>query len=181
MLGVSPVERKLSEKLSRAIEAIGQLRRHHVRGKPKPHKLVLLLAVADLYEDGLIWDNRIYLNAELERRFCFYFKVVAGPHDWCQIGLPFFHLRSSGFWFHKVPPGRKLSYESLRTPGGGKENVLRNVEYAYLADYMAELMMERETRRALREAIVNLLIQESPSREADRLRVVRYRDDNTLV
>lgn len=181
MLGVSLVDNELRRSLSRAVEAIRQLRRCRVKGVLKPHKLVLLLAVIDLYEDGLVFGNRIYLNDNLERRFRFYFNMVAGPKDWCQIGPPFFHLRTSGFWFHKVHPNRALSYQALLTPGGGKGNVLRNIEYAYLSDYMTEVMIERETRQALREAIVDLLTRESTNPKAYQLRTARYKDESENV
>lgn len=175
---MSSVRSDSRDSLHRAIEAIRNLRRHR-SNTPKPHKLVLLLAVIDLYESGLIIDNRIYLDKDLENRFRFYFRMVAGPKDWCQIGPPFFHLRTSGFWFHKVHPNRLLSYQAMSTPGGGKANVLRNIEYAYLADYMVDVMVDAEAREALREAIVELLIRESDNPQAYRLRTVRYEDGHT--
>ncbi|GIV17514.1 MAG: hypothetical protein KatS3mg022_2949 [Armatimonadota bacterium] len=113
---MSSVSLKQSNSLCRAIEALHKLRRYGRKGAPKPHKVVLLLAVVDLYEDGLIFDNRIYLNRELERRSRFYFRMVAGARDWCQIGPPFYHLRTSDFWFHKVYPNRTLSYQAMCTP-----------------------------------------------------------------
>lgn len=169
----------LRESLDRAIEAVRKLRRYRDGRTRKPHKLVLLLAVIDLYEDGLIYDNRIYLDKELEKRFRFYFSVVAGLDDWCQIGPPFYHLRTSGFWFHKVHPNRVLSYQSMSTPGGGKRNVLRNVEYAYLSDYMVDVMADSQARQTLREAIIDLLVAESSNPKACWLRMVRYKDDHT--
>lgn len=167
---------ELHQSLSRAIEAVHQLRRYRGKGNPKPHKLVLLLAVIDLYEDGLVLDNRIYLNRALEDRFRFYFNMVAGPKDWCQIGSPFFHLRTSGFWFHKVHPSRNLSYKIMSTPGGGKGNVLRNIEYAYLSDYMIDVILNDEARQSLRETVIDLLIRESSNPKAHRLRTVKYKD-----
>lgn len=179
MLGVSSMSPNLRESLDRAIEAVRKLRRYRKGRTPKPHKLVLLLAAIDLYEERLIRDNRIYLSEELEKRFQFYFRMVAGAHDWCQIAPPFYHLRTSGFWFHKVHPNRVFSYQAMSTPGGGKGNVLRNVEYAYLSDYMVDVMIEPEARQTLREAIVDLLVAESSNPKAYQLRTVKYRDERT--
>lgn len=183
---MSSVSLKQSDSLCHAIEALHKLQRYGRKGVPKPHKLVLLLAVVDLYGDGLVFDigisfcrtptpYRIYLNKELERRFRFYFSMVAGVKDWCQIGPPFYHLRTSGFWLHKVHPSRTLSYQSMSTPGG---NIFRNVEYAYLSDYTVNVMTNEEQRRSLREAIIELLVRESSNPQAYRLRTVRYKNES---
>lgn len=176
---MSSMSPSLRESLDRAVEAVRKLRRHTKHGTPKPHKLVLLLAVIDLYEERLVYDNRIYLNGELEKRFRFYFRMIAGPNDWCQIAPPFYHLRTSGFWSHKVHPNRVLSYQAMSTPGGGKGNVLRNVEHAYLSDYMVDVLIEPRARQALREAIVDILVAESSNPKAYQLRTVRYKDERT--
>lgn len=174
---MSPMSDVQGENLCRSLEAVRSLRRYRCRGASKPHKLVLLLAVVDLFEEGLVYDNRIYLNKELEDRFRFYFRMVAGPKDWCQIGPPFYHLRSSGFWFHHVYPSRVSSYYAMRTPGGGKGNVMRNIEYAYLAQFMLDVMKDSTSRQLLRNAIVDLLLQETSNPQAYRLRTVRYKDE----
>jgi predicted restriction endonuclease len=180
MSDLSPVDGH-AQNLQRALQAVAEIRRYRHNDLPRPHKLVLLLAVLDLYESGLLVDNRIYLNEELDRRFRFYFRLVANPTDRCQIGPPFFHLRSSGFWFHKVRQGREQTYKQMSTPGGGKGNVIRNVEYAYLSDYMHEVLASAESRRVLRCAIVEQLIESSHNPEAHELWGAVYHDQHEPV
>lgn len=165
---------KLSKKLQGILAAVRSLRRCRRGWRAKPHKLVLLLSVIDLYESGLLIDNRVYLNEELENRFRFYFRMVAEKGDWCQIGPPFFHLRSSGFWFHCVRPHRLVTYERMKTPGGGKGNVIANVEYAYLAQDMLDVLADDEARAVLRDEIVELLIRDTSNPAAHGLRTERY-------
>src|SRR4051812_49110780 len=72
-----------------------------------PHKPLLLLAVLDLVEEGLISDNRVELSAELAESFARYWASVPSGKDRGKIVYPFFHLRSEGFW-HLVPqPGKE--------------------------------------------------------------------------
>ena len=64
-----------------------------------PHKPLLLLAVIELIERGQIRDNKIYLSPELAETFMKYWSKVTDRRP--NIALPFFHLKSDGFWhFH---------------------------------------------------------------------------------
>jgi predicted restriction endonuclease len=118
----------------------------------KPHKLVLLLAVVDMFEDGLLRDNRIYFDRELRERFSFYFKAVKQPGDSCRPHIPFFHLRSSGWWHLKPRIGREWSYERMKTCSsiGDLED---NVEYAFVDDQVYSILVDTEARRQIRDEI----------------------------
>lgn len=71
--------------------------------------------------------------------------------------LSFFHLRSSGFWFHKVRPEKEKDYALLSTTGGGLKMVDEYIEYAYLRDDVYQLIMNDESRAKLRLFISSLL------------------------
>jgi predicted restriction endonuclease len=75
----------------------------------------------------------------------------------CQPGPPFFHLRTSGFWYHKVRPERQKDYDKLTTTGGGLQMIEEYIEYAYLRQDVYELLQEPTTRRELRLFIASLL------------------------
>ena len=94
----------------------------------------MLLAVLDLASDGLLSENKIYFAEPLLTRFDKYFALAKDNGDWNQPAPPFFHLRSSGFWFHKVRLGRERAYSRLTTSGGGTKRIIENIEYAYLDD-----------------------------------------------
>lgn len=130
-------------------------------GRIKPHKLVMLLAVIDLFDEGHISQNRIYFDEELVSRFVKNFKSYSiYSHDWCQPGPPFFHLRNSGFWFHKIIPGKEREYSLLKTSGGGKNVILKTIEYAYLSDDAYMIMRCEEMRNNLRSFINSVLVNE---------------------
>lgn len=55
-----------------------------VSGNRSPHKLIMLLAVVDLYENGLLRENQIVFNRTLERTFRRLFGGLAATDEWCQ-------------------------------------------------------------------------------------------------
>lgn len=147
----------ISSGLDQLKQDIVQLKRGKQRGHYRPHKLVMLLAVIDLAERGLLKENKIFLSDPLLRTFENIFLLVKRKDDLCQPGPPFFHLRSSGFWFHKVRPGREESYSKLTTTGGGLQMIDQYIEYAYLRDDVYTLIQDPASRRELRLLVSRLL------------------------
>ena len=84
-----------------------------------PHKAVLLLAVSDLIEEGVISTPLIPLDNRLNKAFSARWKqhVPIYSRFNCNLSYPFFHLASSSFW-ELIPlksPDRKImkEYSSL--------------------------------------------------------------------
>ncbi len=64
-----------------------------------PHKPLLLLVLLDLVEEGRLKSAAVELSAELVFRFGIYWKVVSERRRTNpDVRLPFFHLKTSGFW-----------------------------------------------------------------------------------
>jgi putative restriction endonuclease len=77
---------------------LAKLHVYRTKGGPAPHKPLLLLVVLELAEQGLL-GKELALTPELAFRFYSYWNVVA--HRRTQkpdIRLPFYHLKSDGFW-----------------------------------------------------------------------------------
>ncbi|GAB4407253.1 MAG: hypothetical protein Kow00106_00020 [Anaerolineae bacterium] len=138
-------------------EEIETLRRGSKGGYKRPHKLVLLLSIIELADRGLLQENKIYLEEPLITIFENYFNLVRKKDDWCQPGPPFFHLRSSGFWFHRIKPGREKHYAALTTTGGGLQTIRDNIDYVYLRDDFFRAIQNPDSRRELRLFITSLL------------------------
>jgi predicted restriction endonuclease len=146
---ISPLEKFEQEIL--------ELKRGRERNHQRPHKLVMLLSVIELMDTGILTENRIYLSEPLITTFKRLFNSVKRKNDLCQVGPPFFHLRSSGFWFHKVRPQRQNEYGKLTTTGGGQKLIQKNIEYAYLRDDVFEILQNSEQRERIRLLISWLL------------------------
>lgn len=84
-----------------------------------PHKAVLLLAISDLIEEGVLSSPLIPLDDCLNKAFSARWKrhVPINSGFNCMLSYPFFHLASSSFW-ELIPlksPDRKImkEYSSL--------------------------------------------------------------------
>jgi len=147
----------LLQNLARIKNEIQQMNRDITHGTKKPHKLVMLLAVLDMIERGVLQENKIYFNEALLSSFENIFNLTRAKGDWNQAAPPFFHLRTSAFWNHKIIPGREQAYSELKTSGGGVKRILENIEFAFLSEYAYEVVSQQNTRQELREYIISIL------------------------
>lgn len=147
----------LQEKFDFLKKEILQMQRDITHGHKKPHKLVMLLAVLDLFDRKIIVENKIYFNEDLAESFSNIFNLIRIKGDWNQPAPPLFHLRTSNFWKHKIKDGRESQYARLSTSGGGSKRIEDNIDYAYLDSSTYELFSNIGTRQSLRELIITIL------------------------
>lgn len=147
----------MDEQLADLKSEIMQMQRDITHGPKKPHKLVMLLAVIDLFEKGLLIENKIPFDKMLLESFSNIFNLIRIKGEWNQPAPPFFHLRTSRFWKHKIKVGREAEYAKLTTSGGGKKRIVENIEYAYLSDDCFEIFSTELSRQEIREFIITLV------------------------
>jgi putative restriction endonuclease len=101
------------------LERLGQLRPEHAKKQERglaPHKPLLLLVLLDLAEEGRLKSPEIELSADLAFRFAIYWKVAAERRRTKpEVRLPFFHLRTSGFWTPLDASGRNADARGTAT------------------------------------------------------------------
>lgn len=118
-----------------------------------PHKLLLLLAVMDLIEQGVIRTNLIELDATLIDTFDLYWRAVMGPERYANVVLPFYHLHSDKFW-HLVPvptmEGLLPIVRQIRTMSQLRQLVIG----ARLDDALYNLLHHQESRDTLRRTLI---------------------------
>jgi hypothetical protein len=154
MSDLPPVDKKI---LPLAVE-IEVMRRGGPQSDQKPHKLIMLLAVIDLIDQGVITENRIYFNEMLVKNFEKFFRQYTDKvDDLCQPGPPFFHLKNSSFWKHKVRNGREAVYVGIKTSGGGVKRIEENIEYAYFDEHIYSLISQEKYRTEIQSFILTLL------------------------
>ena len=71
------------------------------------HKPLLLLSVLDLFEQGEIESNLIEIIPDLGELFARYWEKVLPFDRRGNLALPFFHLRSEGFWHLLARQGKQ--------------------------------------------------------------------------
>ena len=134
-----------------------RVQRDITHGHKKPHKLVMLLAVLDLFDKRIVTENKIPLDDNLSKSFSNLFNLIRIDGDWNQPAPPFFHLRTSSFWKHKIKDGREVQYSKLSTSGGGSKRIEENTDYAYLSDDVYALFSDGIIRQGIREFLISLI------------------------
>ena len=80
-----------------------------------PNKPLLLLTIIDLFAQGLITANLIEPSDDLIDLFGVYWALVMPLDRRGNLAMPFFHLRSEGFW-HLVPrPGQEAALAAVKS------------------------------------------------------------------
>ncbi len=112
------------------VKKFSKLRVDRAHGSVAPHKPILLLSVIELFQQGAIQPNQIFLSPELISTFLKYWTHLGSDIHRSDIALPFYHLTGDGFWHLSPNPGfestiaAKVKLKSLMA--------LRNaVNYAY--------------------------------------------------
>lgn len=132
--------------------AFSRLNPNKARGNVSPHKIAMLLAVMDLIESGSLTENEINFDSALTQAFTNRFNELKSDSDRDNPHLPFFHLRSEGFWHHEVNPGKVDSYVKLTTASGPRV-IKENIRFAYLDDELFELLQNHVVRELLKTAL----------------------------
>lgn len=132
--------------------------RMNLRGgtEKSPHKVAMLLAVMDLVERGVIHQNRIYFDQALKDAFTLHFNQLASSNDRNNPHLPYFHLRSSGFWHHHLKPGKQDAYNTLTT-ASGPGVINDHIAYVQLDDELFEYFGNQISRVFLNSALMENL------------------------
>lgn len=138
----------------RWLERFYNLRRDKRGSHERPHKPVLLLALLDLLDRGVVAQNEFPLSPDLIKTFKRYFEVVRQGDDQPTIENPFFHLSGDGFW-QLVP---KQSGAALYEPGNASRaptlTALRQVYGRFDDALWTAFLADAHSRHLLREALI---------------------------
>ena len=141
--------------LTRALESIYRLKvgvtgtgagRHE-----RPHKPLLLLAVLEGLDAGEAAPDRVPWSRALIARFGRMFGVVRSADDDCTPQLPFFHLRSDGFWEPRREEASGVG--PLAAPPLVADADAGVVRAGFTGEWRA-LAGDATTRAAMRDAII---------------------------
>lgn len=138
--------------LTRYINSFTTLRRAPTNGGA-PHKPILLLAVLQLAAQGAIERGQVFITPELVALFrSNWQQLVHTQHD-CLMAMPFFHLKSSGFW-NLIPKTGALDINKLSQFTKSLTRLDSAVEYAQLDVELFTLMMDAEANGMLQFALM---------------------------
>ncbi len=119
-----------------------------------PHKPILLLCVLDLAEQGNLSTNFVPLSTDLGDLFRSYWNLVMPSDRYANLALPFFHLKSNGFW-HLIPQQGKGDALSKIRQIAGMAQLRRTVVGAQLDTDLYGAICVSESRKILRTTLIN--------------------------
>ena len=116
----------------------------------KPHKLLLVLALAYLKSKGVLNEPIVYYCQELINEFKVLFERFKVEGDRNRPYTPFFHLRSSGVWRLIPNKGQEQALENA-TSVGGPGDLNRLVKGALLEGVLYDILRDRELNFAFQQ------------------------------
>ena len=150
----------LSSALEKHKKAFAKLRLDSIPGryteatnKRAPYKPFLLLAILDLIAQHEIKTNFIELNADLLDVFDLYCAKVIGQDKESNPVLPFFHLKSEGFW-HLIPQVGKEEALQSSSPIRSLRILRSLVLGAKFDDDLFALLLTSDNRDELRCVLI---------------------------
>lgn len=132
-----------------------------------PHKPVLLIAILELIEEKYIHSNKIFISPRLVARFKDIWNLLVETTHQPTFALPFFHLRSEGFWYLVNKAGFEIaltSSGSIRSFG----NLRAAVEYAHFDPELFNLLSEGENLKLFKTALLEEYFPETKQRYFNR-------------
>lgn len=155
----------MQEQLVKYVKAVTKLRVAPTNGGA-PHKPVLLLSVLQLALQGGIYKGRVEISPDLVSLFRSNWKaLVTTKHD-CIMSLPFFHLKTSGFW-RLVPKRGQLDVNALSSFTKSLVKLDDAIEYAQLDLELVALIENPDFNHILQQAILQRYFPNAESKDFD--------------
>lgn len=168
------------------IEAFSHLHTAKVKGYKAPHKAVLLLAIIDLVEEGVIASPRINLSDELVDRFNKVWHHYLGTSAIFtpDIAKPYFHMQYEAFWRLVEHEEVELSMVAEKGPwvegkvdstgspirkdlpqGSYSVKAMRKAfAYAEIDNMLFELLQNADARAMMRVVLINEYLTNQPTK-----------------
>ena len=128
-----------------------QTKRGNSRGITINAKPILLVALFDQIEKGLVSNNKILFDSKLKRCYEDYYSLFEPERQITPFNKPFFYIQSDGYWH--LSWNRK---EEQKLPSA--KFLRENVKYASLDNALWDLLQDAEARSVLRETVINYFL-----------------------
>lgn len=142
----------MEKTLAKYLKIFKKLRIDRSRG-PAPHKPILLLSILQSFEFGQIKSRQVHITPELVALFRTNWNLLVESNHDCRFSLPFYHLKSDGFWtlIPKTGFERMLDFAaSMRS----FTNLNAAIDYAILGEEIFSLMTDVESNRMLQHFLI---------------------------
>ena len=137
------------------LERLYNLRRDRQGTYERPHKPILLIAVLDLFDRGIICHNQVAFSPELVKTFERYFEVVRQNDESVAIDNPYCHLADDGFWQVLSKSDNKPLYEPGEAARLPSLRILRETYGRFDDGLWTSIVTYAQCRRQLRAALIS--------------------------
>ncbi|CAN5597807.1 HNH endonuclease [soil metagenome] len=154
----------LSSVINKYCTAFFSLKRGSTKFGMAPHKPVLLMALIEMVEKGILTSNRIKVDVELVAAFQNVWELlVFTPHQ-ADFTQPFYYLQSDKagkdpFW-RLVP---KLG-NSINAHIKSVNTLQKVLDYGYFADALYNLLQDPVSREILKQVLLETYFQDTKAR-----------------
>ena len=149
----------MQNQIEKYLKTLLKLRRAPSKNGRAPHKPILLLAIINLFAQGHIKSNIIYLTPELVAEFKQLWNTFDIKGFNPLIAQPFFHMRSEGFW--KLIPNFGFDKWLQYTKQCNSINAIkRAVNRVEIDKELAGLLIEPDSRKILKNSILKTYFNE---------------------
>ena len=145
-----------SKVLTKYVNKFKNLRVDRAHGAA-PNKPVLLLAILELIEQGQIRENKIPSSRGLFEIFMKYWSIVTDRRP--NLSLPFFHLKSEGFWHHHANAGYETALR-VTTQIKTVSRLREIIAHASLDGELFTLLTIPHDREVLRQTLIHTYLPE---------------------
>lgn len=162
------------------IEAFSHLHTAKVKGHKAPHKAVLLLAIIDLVEEGVIASPRIELSDELVDKFNKVWHHYLGTSTIFtpDITKPYFHMQHETFWRLVEHDETEMLMVAEECPWIEGKKVVKDLShgsysvkamrkafaYAEIDNFLYQLLLNADARAMLRVILINEYLTNQPTK-----------------
>ncbi len=117
-----------------------------------PNKPVLLLAIVELIEQGQISENKVTPSPDLFEIFMKYWSIITDRRP--NLALPFFHLKSDGFWHLHANAGYETALK-VTTQIKTVSRLREIVASASFDDELFLLLTNNHDREVIRQTLID--------------------------
>lgn len=140
--------------LTKYVQKFGRLRVARLKGALAPHKPILLLSIIEGINKGDIQENRVYITPNLVATFKDYWhQLVLNSTFTSNFSLPFYHLKSDGFWHLQTFAGREIALTSSNSIKSFS-HLKQVVDFAFFNEDLYALLLNQHTRQVLKQALL---------------------------
>ena len=137
--------------LQKYVQKMKRLRIDKARGAA-PNKPLLLLAIIELVEQGQVCENKISPSPGLFEIFMKYWSKVTDRKP--NLALPFFHLKSDGFWHLQANAGYETALK-VTTQIKTVSRLREIVAYVNFDDELFLLLTNTHDREVIRQTLID--------------------------